>query len=254
MYNIILCDDNQEYMDFLEEVILKCGPYEMLAKFYKFSDGESLAEYIKNHDIKFDLLILDMQLPGIDGDDVAAVFRKKFPNAVLVFCSGVMKPTDRSFKTMPYRFLYKEYLIGKMLSEMKEIVNKMIENKIEPIISPHNYATVYKLRLDEVLYIEAAKRGSKIHLCPDAAQEYIVNGDLLSEKKVSEYYKELRDFGFAYAHNSYIVNLRYVRRITSNELEFIRWDNEQAPKKLTVSRTRMKELKEQFIDEMGSKY
>ena len=29
-----------------------------------------------------------------------------------------MKPTDRSFKTMPYRFLYKEYLIGKMLSEM----------------------------------------------------------------------------------------------------------------------------------------
>ena len=254
MYNIILCDDNKEYINFLKEVVLKSGPDGMQVKFYEFLDGESLTEYIEMHDIKFDLLILDMLLPGIDGDEVAHSFRKMFPNAVLVFCSGVMKPTDRSFKTMPYRFLYKEYTMDRMLSEMKEIVNKMLENKVEPIVSPHNYSTIYRLRLDEILYIEAAKRGSRINLCPDAAKEYKVNGDLLSDKKVSEYYEELKGFGFAYAHNSYIVNLKYVRCITGNELEFIRWDNEQFPKRLTVSRTRIKEIKERFIDEMGDKY
>jgi len=37
----------------------------------------------------YDLLIVDVQMPGINGNETARQFRKQFPDTVLVFCSGI---------------------------------------------------------------------------------------------------------------------------------------------------------------------
>lgn len=253
MYNIILCDDNKEYIEYLKVVILKSGLEETQVNFHEFADGEMFAEYLDCLEVKCDLLILDMQLPGMDGDEVAEIFRKRFPGTILVFCSGIYKPTDRSFKAMAYRYLYKEYTDEKMVSEMREVIEKMKSHKAEPVIIVHNYFKQMKLKLDEILYIELARRGSRINVCPDVDLRDM-NGDLLSNEKLSDLYELLKDFGFAYAHNSYIVNLKYVKKILADELAFVKWENEKYERRLSVSRTKIKELKKAYAKELGKKY
>ena len=253
MYNIILCDDNSEYIEYLKKVILNTGLEENQVNFCEYKNGELFAEYLKRSDAKCDLLILDMQLPGMDGDEVAEIFRKRFPSTILVFCSGIYKPTDRSFKAMAYRYLYKEYTNERMLLEMTEIIDMMKSHKAEPVIIVHNYFKQMQLRLDEILYIELYRRGSKVNVCPDVDLRDI-NGDLFSNEKLSDLYEVLKDFGFAYAHNSYIVNLRYVKKILAEELVFIKWENESCERRLSVLRTRVKELKEIYARELGKKY
>ena len=253
MYHIILCDDNKEYIEYLRKVILKSGLEESEVLFYEFLTGELLSEHLECSDTKCDLLVLDMQLPGMDGDEVAEVFRKRFPDTILVFCSGIHKPTDRSFKVMAYRYLYKEYTDNRMRSEKKEIIGKMKHHKIEPVIIVHSYFKLMQLKLDEILYIELYRRGSKVNVCPDVDVRDM-DGDLLSYEKLSDLFEVLKDFRFAYAHNSYIVNLKYVKKIINGQLEFIMWADEREARRLSVSRAKVKELKARFAKELGKKY
>ena len=69
-----------------------------------------------------------------------------------------------------------------------------------------------------------------------------------STKRLVEFYEQLKDFGFAYAHNSYIVNLRYVAIAGTKELELMNGE------KLTISRARAKEFLEKFAMELAKKY
>ena len=252
MYSIILCDDNEDYIDYLKEIVLKTNIDDKEVEFLEFVDGENLVEYLKKPEAKCDLLLLDMQLPGMDGDAVAEQFRRRFSDTILVFCSG-KRPTDKTIKVMPYRYLYKEYTDEKMLDEMQEIIDKVVSHKVMPVIIAHSYNKHIQLKPDEILYIEIARRGCKVKVCPFVNSKDM-EGDLITNEKLPDLFDRLKDFGFMYAHNSYIVNLKYVKKILSNELEFIRWENQTTAEKLSVSRARMKELKRAFARELGNKY
>lgn len=252
MYHIVICDDNTEYISFLKKVIVKIGMGEEPICFYEFETGEALVDYINRNNAECDLLILDVQLPGINGERAAEIFREKFSDAVLVFCSGTCMPTDISFKVRAYRYLFKYYSDDKMTEEMKEVLEEVKEQKKEPSIIGHCRFQAYQLKPKDILYIEISRRGSRIYVCPSVEFKGM-NGKLLSDKKLDILYEILKEYDFAYAHNSYIVNLRYIRKITTKELIFVKFEEEEEIK-LSISRSRSKELREIFAKMAGKKY
>lgn len=78
--------------------------------------------------------------------------------------------------------------------------------------------------------------------CGDSGEKYT------SSQKLTEFHEQLKQFGFAYAHNSYIVNLKYVAVVRPTELEFVNGE------KLTISRAKAKEFKQAFALSLGQKY
>lgn len=254
MYNILICDDSRGFVHYIKRMIFYTGLRENEVIFYEFNSGENLADYLKKEDAKCDLLILDVHLPDMNGNEVAVLFRKRFADAILVFCSGVYFPSDESFKVMAFRYLFKTYSDKRMLSEMKGIVRRMVECKrIPSIIGYYRYKTV-NLKPDEILFIENSKRGSKLHLCPDLHLKEFNEEMIFSSEKISVLYEILKDYGFAYAHNSYIVNLNYVREIAYKELVFKSWNDKEKNMILSVSRSKFQELRERFTRYMGDKY
>ncbi|MDY4078579.1 MAG: LytTR family DNA-binding domain-containing protein [Clostridium sp.] len=99
---------------------------------------------------------------------------------------------------------------------------------------------IIKLKPEEIIYIAIAKRGSNIWV-NEEVWKHSNNRTFKSDKKVKELFKILKNHDFVYAHNSYIVNLKYIRRITTDELEMMDGI------RLSISRSRFKELKESFI-------
>lgn len=246
MYHIILCDDDARFLVYMKNMIVKAGLNKADTCFYEYTSGEELERQLAGVG-ECDLLILDMQMKGMDGDEAARVFRRVFPSATLVFCSGVCLPTTKSFETTPFRYLLKSYTDEHMLKEVKAIVARIIDKKSEPIIIGKNVEGLCRLKPDDILYIEISRRGSRIHLYPKSNEKRKLL-EAISEEKVAELYKRLNVYGFAYAHNSYIVNVKYVEELHTGELELV--DGTL----LSVSRSKEKEFKAAFVRGISDKY
>ncbi|MBQ7065271.1 MAG: response regulator transcription factor [Lachnospiraceae bacterium] len=237
MYHIGICDDDPVFIEYIKRLFNEaCSEIE----FYEYLSGEDLIKELEFKE-QFDLLVLDVCMPGMDGNETARKFRKLFPESLLVFCSGVYMPTVESFETMPYRYWLKEYNEEKLYKEVQTVLEKLEKIKVAPCVMGKKYKQLERLELDKILYIAIARKGSVIY-CENSGETYI------SEKKVGELYESLKDFGFAYAHNSYIVNLRHVAIAEPTQLEFLNGE------KLSVSRARSKEFLKSFAIEVAKKY
>ena len=241
-YHIAICDDDETYIQYAKELFLHAKKKDEDFVFYEFQSGEELLRGLTGKE-RCDLLFLDIQLNGMDGNATAKAFRNQFPDALLVFCSGVYLPTTESFEAAPFRFLLKSYTTDRMESELEQICHKMREMKPIPVLFRKRNRKSFRIHLAHIQYIEIAKRGCIIHT--------FQNGEKLtysSGTKVAEYYDKLSDFGFAYAHNSYIVHLNSISMITATELELISGD------KLTISRSHSKEFRKKFAAYLSQKY
>lgn len=246
MYYVAICDDDKNYIKYMETKLDELGLSGKTAEYYEYTSGEELINSI-NEIEKIDLLILDMQMREYDGNKTAKLFREQFPSSVIVFCSGVCLPTVESFETTPFRYLLKEYTDERMKEELKPIIQEMKNKQIEPVvIGTFRYLDV-KLTLDEILYISIARNGSSIHILKEAVKsEY--DEQLTSRKKLKELYEELKEYGFEYAHNSYIVNLNHIKRKTTHELEL------SNGVKLSIARSKEKQLRQAFAKYKSQKY
>lgn len=246
MYNIAICDDDNKFIKYIKKLLFHSGIEREEAFIYEYGSGEELICSLDTCE-RIDLLILDMQMGRLDGHEAAKYFRKQFPSSVIVFCSGVCLPTVETFETTPFRYLLKEYTDEKMVRELKAVIQEMKKKIIEPQVIGTWGNNMVKLRLEEILYISIARRGSNIYVDPRIAK-YETDNCMLSKKKVSELYHILKPYGFEYAHNSYIVNLDYIKRMNSQELELADGTI------LSIARSKEKKLKEIFARYKAQKY
>lgn len=245
MYNVAICDDSKVFVSYIRRII-ECAADKKgdSFKIYEYFSGEELVCNLDGH-IQYDLLILDMQLGGINGDETAGVFREKFPYTVIVFCSGVYLPTVKSFKVTPFRYLLKSYSEKEFIIEMEEILNEMERIKNDSYIVGHYKSNFVRVQIRNILYIENSKRGSRVTVSKNS-KEAEFDGDILIDKKLLELSNEYMELVFA--HSSYLVNLNHVVKINKSEL-FL--DNGES---LTISRTYNKVFREAFTKNISKKY
>lgn len=246
MYYIAICDNDDKYIRYIKRMLFVSGLNRSEAVFYEYGSGEELIASIKTLD-KIDILILEMKLKKIDGNKTAKIFRKKFPYSIIVFCSDTYFPTVEIFEVTPFRYLLKKYTDERMIRELKAVIQEMRNKIIEPVlIGNWKYSTI-KLSLKEILYISIARNGSYLYVNPKNIK-YDFEKYVKSKKKLPELYALLKDYGFEYAHNSYIVNLAHIKRKTKKELEL------SDGTVLSVSKSKQRQLRAAFVKYMALNY
>lgn len=241
-FYIAICDDDSAYIQYAKNLFLNKKAKEEHLIFTEYLSGEELLADLEKSE-NCDLLFLDMQLTGMDGNATARAFRNKFPDALLIFCSGVYLPSTESFETLPFRYLLKSYSKERMEYELEQIFDKMRSIKPSPILFGKRNRQSCRIHASVIEYIEIAKRGSVIHTFEDGKSVSYTSG-----LKVSEHYEKLCDFGFVYAHNSYIVHLNSISVITSTEIQLL------SGEKLSISRSHTKNFRQKFAAYVSAKY
>ena len=128
-----------------------------------------------------------------------------------------------------------------MTKEVQEVFDKLRQKRVAPSIMGKRDNKIAKLSAERISHIAIARKGSVIY-CGNMKEKYS------SSKRVAELYEQLKDFGFVYAHNSYIVNLKHVAVAGPKELELM------SGEKLTISRSRAKDFLKRFTIELAGKY
>ena len=101
------------------------------------------------------------------------------------------------------------------VSELKEILEEVEKKSKEEYIVEHYRNNVIRVNIKNILYIENAKRGSKITVCSDC-DEAKFDGQILVDDKLETL--SVKFYELAFAHSSYIINISHVEKILGNEV------------------------------------
>jgi signal transduction histidine kinase/CheY-like chemotaxis protein len=80
---LVIVDDDKSILNLIIDTLQPLG--------YNLIDAtcaEEVLEFIERSDAKFDLLLTDMVMPGMNGGDLAKSVKKKYPEAKVIFMSG----------------------------------------------------------------------------------------------------------------------------------------------------------------------
>lgn len=217
MFKVAICDDDKNYRKIVKETVSRYSSNISNISnirdiaFYEYSSGEELlADTYQMHS----LLFLDIQMAEMDGNETAKEFRAANKSAVLVFCTNYQKLTTESFKVQPYRYIMKDLGDRMLTEEMPDILNEMMIRSEILYLTVTEDGKVSRIPVDQILYISVAKRGSVIHRYSNTPDR-----ETSCRETVGELYVQLSEMGFAYAHNSYIVNMANIIHISKTVIK-----------------------------------
>lgn len=245
MYKVMICDDDKNYITELKEMILKCNQDIRDLKFYEFHSGEEL---LKKMPKDADVLFLDIQMKGMDGNETAVRLRKMNYRGILIQCSGIYNPTPQTVVISPYRYLLKQDSMGKTLAVLDEILEEMDRHRTCAAILANYQREQILLEPSNVVYFSRHRKGSEVHLAKGLEKKY-PDGPIISPFSLETLYEQLRLVGFSIPHNSFLLNLRYISGMVSGE-GIIRIGEEV----FTISRSREKKFMGEFMRYLNQKY
>ncbi len=238
MIRIAICDDDREYGMWLESVIVQVFGTGM--EITQYSSGE---DYLVDVEMMHELIFLDVEMPGIDGIETAALIRRENRNAVLIFISGVRNPTPDSFKVAPYRYLLKSFSNNELKQELREILAETRRVFADDYLVCEKDGRSIRVNLLDIFYISIVRGGCQVH----TYSGHSADGCFVREK-LTMVAEKLKGKDFAYAHNSYLVNLRNVDSFSKTEVVL----KDQTI--LAISRSKYSEFENRIFEYWGRKY
>lgn len=201
--HIAICDDNIDELSriatFLEDFSREV---DSSVTYESFTSAFELIESMKVR--RFDLIMLDILMPGISGMDAAKEIRRSDSEIPIIFLTS-----SREFAVESYRVSAKDYI---MKPARKDEIFLSISKLLAQFKQEDSYLTlktgngIIKLPFSQIVYVEVINRSVKFILTSGEVREsygYLADyeSDLLSDSK---FYKP---------HRSYIVNLHHVTEL-----------------------------------------
>lgn len=202
-FSIAICDDDKKYVKHLRDMLKEEEKEEGELGVYFFFNGHDLLE----RDVaRFDLLILDLVFPNEDGRQIAREYRKRNKKGMIVFCTGKKSPIPDDFRLGVYRFIRKERL-PQLRKDFQDTIDEMYRRESKEQIRFTSGKMNTMINIEDIIYIDIIKTGSRVHY-------YEKDGKVTSldvKEKLKEIYRKVAPFGFAFAHNSYLVNCHKIK-------------------------------------------
>lgn len=241
LYRIAICDDEisqiKNISDYLTRFSIKTDTEFQIERFT--SSNDLLKKYY-NEKSPFDILFLDMEMPGRNGIETAEEIRR-IPdrNVLIAFITSYPEYMQDSFDVQASQYFTKPVsyeLFEQKLEKMLDYINGLETNIT--VLSQKSGETI--LYLDDIICIEANKNSNLTITTQN--EEIVIKG------KINNYEKELANKYFISIHRSCLANMKYIRKFNADSLEF------STGKIVPVSRRKLSEIKEAFSKYMVMRY
>lgn len=188
-----------------------------------FQQGKELIKSLNQ--TTYDLIILDIEMPGMDGLEVAREIRKHSEKTAICFLTSHVEYALKGYEVNAIRYLMKPV----KQEQMAEIVHYILQKQaMDKKIMAKNGEDTVLLDVDEILYLEAQNQDVRI---------VAKSGTYFKRYHIKDFREELRDCFFEKCHRSFLVNLRHVAGISGRDVMMDNGD------RIPLSRTKEKELK-----------
>lgn len=205
-YCFAICDDDANYARYIRRLAEQWGRQSAAeVETEAFPSAEAfLFRWDEAKD--FDVLLLDIEMSGMDGVELARRIRVEDDRVQIVFITGYNDYIAQGYEVAALHYLVKPVDPDKLFQVLTRAVGRLRRN--EPALTLELPGETVRLPLSKIRYLEVAHNYVTVH----AGRDYAV------KRPLSELEREL-DSRFFRAGRSFILNLAFVRRAARTEAE-----------------------------------
>ena len=206
LLKIAVCDDRSaDRMQIEKMVRLWAEAADEPVEIRAFPSAEAfLFAYEEEKD--YTILLLDIEMGGMDGVALARKIRAVDPAVQIVFITGYSDYIAEGYEVEALHYLLKPVREEKLSEVLSRALQKYREN--ERMIPLELSGSMELVPLREIRYLEVFRNYTTVH----AGREYTVR------KTLAEFEKELADARFYRVSRSLLVNLLQIRRVSREEI------------------------------------
>ena len=145
---IVILDDELEFSKILDKKIKAyCARKDLLYDCKIFSSSKSLlSEDLSSVQAAF----LDIDLPDLNGLEIAAILRQRYPEMVLIFVTSFIEYAPSGYKVNAFRYLLK----AKLDEELSSCMDDLQEKLYDQFLSEQGFIRLQKSFLVNMQYID----------------------------------------------------------------------------------------------------
>lgn len=205
-YKVAICDDDAAQRANLVKIVREwAGQDHHLIEIKEYPGAKAfLFDYAEERD--FGILLLDIEMEGMDGVSLAKELRQDNETLQIVFITGYPDYISEGYEVAALHYLMKPVKKEKLMEVLERAVQ--ISKKRSPSLLVSTDRETLHILHDDIYYAESQGHYMSVYT---AKEEYRLR------MTVSEMLEKLGK-GFYRCSRSYIVGLLHVKRITKNEV------------------------------------
>lgn len=233
VYTVAICDDEEvarnELVAYLDRMSDEFGCE------FRVQSYASGLEFLSDRRAPVDILLLDVQMPGMDGFTVARDYAKEDQCTCLIFITNYPNLAIEGYRVHAWNYVAKPVSYPSFCRVVLSAI-RHLSLVAQPSVNIKTADGIMRLQVRDIRYIEASHGKVLIHSqCGDVS--------CLSTLRSLE--DELASKGFYRTHKAFLVNLYHIVKITATDT--VLTDGSVVP----LSRNMRSGLKEAFAMYLG---
>ena len=234
IYRLAICEDDDairaQLHSLCQEILTENSVEHSIMD---FASAQKLNDVLTVESNPFDLLLLDIQMEGLTGMELAQSLRQRGDRVSILFVTGCEDYLPEGYSVQPIHFLLKpvsrEALAAALHTDWQ--LNHRPKTAVLRIGSK-----MVSLPLADIRYIESYNHNIIVHQ---------TEGDRTYFPSLTDFEKQMPRDQFCRCHNSYLVNMAFVEEIGRTELSL------RGGVQLPIGRAYYKDLQSAFIRYMN---
>ena len=234
---IAALDDKLEWLQ-LEQKISEdyCQKRGKTLEFKGYLDVPSFLNDLENKE-KFDIYLLDVEMPVADGLHVATEIKKKCAEPIIIYITDFPQYAPRGYEVNAYRYILKEQVSLKLPEAFDSLLPRLEE------VANTYYVVVNSTGMEQILqeniyYIKKEKK--YVFLMTE-------EGEKRERKTLQEVENSLHKDDFMLIDKGVMVNLRHVMKLEGD------WIKMRDETRFFISRPRQKIVKQRIMEYWGKR-
>ena len=167
-------------------------------------------DFISDYHPVWDLILLDIEMPLMNGIETARKIRQLDPDVLIIFVTCMAQYAIEGYSVRALDYILKPVHYYSFASKMDQVMEILATRQKKKLII-HARNEHIRLTPEQLLYGEVQNHT----LCYHPQQKLLYATGKQSLTRLAE---ELADYGFARCHQAFLVNLQYVVRYDKNNV------------------------------------
>lgn len=234
---IALCDDDARALPVIAGAAESAfNAQGIQTEIYRFSSGAELLQAMER--THFNLLLLDIEMPGMDGIAVGKKLRSKEDDTKIVYVSEAETRVFESFQVQPLGFVRKSNFLNDIAAVVELYVKTGSQEQAGDYLELSTRSGLLTLKSKQVRYIEGSRNYQLLYM--DGKKEPV------EVKMTMERLEQMtQPYGFIRVHKGYLVNYLYIQRVSTGEVTLV--DGTEIP----IGRSKVGEVKVRYLTLIG---
>lgn len=237
MVKIAICDDEEKSVLLHEKIVRECLQVERIGcDITTYTQSRNLLYDITDDGFFYDLILLDIEMPGISGMEIPQQLKGFLPNVRIIFVTSHTEYAIDAFELSIFRYVPKNNLEVKLTAAVTDAA-KLIELEAGQEYTIQTTNRMEKIPYKDIFYIQRDGKNASIVSSAGTAKV---------RKSLQQVFDELSTPEFIFIDRGCIVNIIQIMKI-SDGMAVLK-NGEQLP----ISRSHLQEVKQKINQFWGA--